>query len=83
MSSIRYYYTGPSIDGKYGIAAKDNEHKHNAVTMHFIKDRATVELLVRRLNEKQMPVTDFCKVFSIGTLADAIHTNIDEERTDI
>lgn len=83
MSSIRYYITGPSIDGKYGIAAVDNAHKHNAVTMYFIKERSTVEYLIHRLNEKQMPIAEFCKVFSIGSLPDIIQTNTCETNPEI
>ena len=68
MGNVLYYITGPSLQEEYGIAAVDRSAGHNAVTMHFVKNRADAERLVKRLNELQTPISDFCEAFSDGIL---------------
>ncbi len=66
MDNVIYSVTGPSLDGMYGIAAIDQVTGDIAVALHFLAFQSDVEQLVEKLNEEQMPISDFCHVFLNG-----------------
>ena len=65
--NIKYKITGADGSHGFGILGKDSTG-HSAVTMPFLKDKAAAERLVSRLNELQMPVSDFCDRYIRGEL---------------
>ena len=65
---LQYFVTGPSYDGKYGIAVIDIAKRCNAATMPYLKMRSDAEHMVIRLNEKQVSIAVFCNAFSTGGL---------------
>ena len=71
-NKLHYFVTGPSLDKEYGIAVIDHATGHNAVTMHFFRERADAERLAMRLNEKQLSISVFCKAFLADALADIL-----------
>ena len=72
MDKLLYSVTGPSFNNEYGIAVVDRTTQHNAVTTQFLKKEEDAKYLVMRLNEEQMPISVFCKAFSIGVLMDIL-----------
>ena len=65
---LQYFVTGPSYDGKYGIAVIDIANRRNAATMPYLKMRSDAEHMVMRLNEEQLSISVFCTAFSTGVL---------------
>ena len=63
---------GPSIDRKYGIAAIDQSEKHCAAAAPFLRDPQEAERLVSFLNNKQIPISEFCEAFVTGRIGEII-----------
>ena len=68
MSERRYFVTGPSLDGQFGIAVVDVSARQNAVTMHFLRSQVDAERLAERLNRDQKPIEGFCAEFLAGCI---------------
>ena len=73
VDNVIYSVTGPSLDGMYGIAAIDQVTGDIAVTLHFLAFQSDVEQLVEKLNEKKVPISDFCHAFLNGDFMKLIY----------
>lgn len=71
-NKLHYFVTGPSFDKEFGITVIDHATGHNAVTMHFLRERAAAEHLAMRLNEEQLSISVFCKAFLADALVDIL-----------
>lgn len=71
-NKLYYFVTGPSLDKEYGIAVIDRATGRNAVTMHFLRERAEAERLAMRLNEEQLSISVFCRAFLANALVDIL-----------
>ena len=69
---LQYFVTGPSYDGKYGIAVTDIANRRNAATMPYLRMRSDAEHVVIRLNKEQLSISVFCNAFSAGVLDDIV-----------
>lgn len=72
MHRVVYSIIGPGVDRKYGISAIDPREKHCAAAAPFLRDLREAERLVSYLNERQIPISEFCEAFVTGRLREIV-----------
>ena len=70
MYDVFYFVIGPGPNRKYGVAAIDQTGKHSAAAAPFLRERREAEQLASRLNDRQLPISEFCEAFVTGRVAE-------------
>ncbi len=71
VNNTKYFVTGPSLDGMYGIAVIDHRTGDKAVVIHFLAHRAEAEQLARDFSKEQQSISEFCQSFLGGSHVEA------------